>query len=98
VKYTTSLKRKHEEDINDIERHGWDGQKVDRNRSLQMIVKKRLPRLGRRTARTRSRDQIGPGTERGTRGSGNRHQHRQHTVTLAQLGRRVTVESVGPFG
>ena len=43
-------------------------------------------------------DQMGSGTERGKRGTDNRHQNREHVVTLAQFGRRVTVESVRAFG
>jgi hypothetical protein len=43
-------------------------------------------------------DEIRPGTERGERSPGNRHQYRQHAATLAQFGRGVTVESDRPFG
>jgi hypothetical protein len=43
-------------------------------------------------------DEIRPGTERGERSPGNRHQYRQHAATRAQFGRGVTVESDRPFG
>ena len=43
-------------------------------------------------------DQIGPRTERRERGPEYRREYRQHAFTLAQFGRRVTVDSDRPFG
>ena len=53
VKYTASIERKNEEDISDVERHGRDGRKIDRDRSREMIANEGLPGLRRRLAWTR---------------------------------------------
>jgi hypothetical protein len=43
-------------------------------------------------------DHVGPGMQRGKSRSKNFHRERQDSVTLAQFGGRVTLESVRAFG
>jgi len=51
VQYSAALDRNHEEYVENVERDRWHRQKVDRERSRQMIAEERLPGLRRRTER-----------------------------------------------
>ena len=43
VKYAASIERKHEEDVENVERDRWHRQKVDRNSSREVIANEGLP-------------------------------------------------------
>jgi hypothetical protein len=54
VQHTAPVEREYEKDVEDMERDRGHGQKVDRDRSLEMVAEESLLRLRRGTARSPS--------------------------------------------
>ena len=53
VQHTAPVEREDEKGVEDVERNRWHGQKVDRDRCLEMVTEKGLPSLRRGTAWSR---------------------------------------------